>query len=113
MIRLLSGPDLGVARIPEALVVEWVEGDCRVVCAYAKQGLGLAAHFAAEKKSLRRLKDAINDWCEWAMWAYPWCECIFAVIGIPSVERIVKKCGFRALAEVDRYRVYIRGRVEV
>lgn len=110
MIRHLSGDDLGVPRIPEAIVVEWVESDCRVVFSYARQGNGITAHFAAGKESLREVKTAINDFCEWALWAYDWCEMIFAIIGKESIERIVKKCGFKYLTPADQYQVYMRAR---
>lgn len=108
MICKLCGPDLGVAKIPEAMLVEWREGSGRVVFSYARQGNALSAHFACGKESLRMVKDAINDWCEWALWAYPWAEMIFAVIGIKSVERIVKKCGFEFLTEREGFRVFVR-----
>lgn len=111
MIRLLSGPDLGVPRIPEAMVVEWTEADYRVVFSYAKQGEGMTAHFASDKHSLREVKTAINDFVEWCLWAYPQCKAVFAAVGIESVERVVKKCGFELFAVAGDYRVYMRGRV--
>lgn len=125
MIRFLTGPDLGIPRIPEALVVEWTEADARVVFSYAKQGEGITAHFACEKDSLREVKTAINDFAEWCWWAYPWCKMVFAVIGKPSIERIVQKCGFSYLTDTEKlmnkynskitlfkhYRVYMRKRV--
>jgi hypothetical protein len=110
MIRLLTGPDLGVPQIPECLVVEWYERGHRVVFSYARQGNAITMHFAAAKESLREVKTAINDFVEWALWAYPWCEMMFGVIGIKSVERLVKKCGFSFLTEAEGYQVYMRAR---
>jgi hypothetical protein len=108
MIKFCQGDDLGVPRIPECMVVEWAEGNNKVVFSYAQQGKGITAHFAAAKKSLREVKTAINDFCEWVFWAYPWCRMIFAVIGIKSVERLVQKCGFKFLTAKGPYQVYAR-----
>jgi hypothetical protein len=110
MIRFLSGDDLGVPKIPECMVVEWTEFDSRVVFSFAQLGQGITAHFASGKESLREVKTAINDFCEWIFWAFPWCEMVFAVIGIESVERLVKKCGFRWIATKGPYQVYARYR---
>jgi hypothetical protein len=92
------------------MVVEWRESDCRVVFSYAQQGHAITAHFAAGKESLREVKTAINDFVEWAFYAYEWCRMVFAVIGIPSVERLVRKCGFVPLAQVGIYQVYWRAK---
>lgn len=108
MIRHLTGSDLGVPRIPEALVVEWAEGSHRVVFSYAKQGDGITAHFAAGKESLREVKSAIDDFVEWIFWAYEWCRMIFAVVAVSSVKRVVKKCGFSWVADSGPYQVYAR-----
>lgn len=111
MIRMLSGSDLGVPRIPEAWVLEWAEQEKRVVFSFTQKGGAMEAHFAAGKESLRSVKDAISDFCEWVFWAYPACEAILAPIGRKSIERIVKKCRFIFLCECGPYQVYMLPRV--
>lgn len=110
MICVLTGSDLGVPQIPECWLLEWREGACRVVFSFARQGNGITAHFAANRDSLRRVKEAIDDFVTWLFWAYDWCEMVFAIIGIPSVERLVMKCGFSFLTDMKGYRVYMRAR---
>ncbi len=107
-MRALSGSDLGVTRDENYRVCEWAENGKRVVFSYARKGNGIAAHFACGKDSLRSVKTAINAFCDWAFWAYDWCRMIFAFIAVPSVERIVQKCGFHKLADVDKGVVYVR-----
>lgn len=108
MIRHLCGSDLGVPRIPEALLVEWAEGNSRVVFSYAKQGEGISAHFAASKESLREVKTAIGDFCEWIFSAYDWCRCIFAVTSRKSIERMIARLGFLHLTTAEPYEIYVR-----
>ena len=108
MIRALSGDDLGVPRIPVALLVEWVEGGKRVVFSYARQGNGITIHLAAKRDSLYCLEAALNDFCEWLFWAYEWCEMIFGIIGRKSLERLAMKCGFVWLTRTPDYEIYVR-----
>jgi len=110
MIRILTDSDLGVPQIPECLIVEWVERGHRVVFSYARQGNAITAHFAAAKDSLREVKTAINDFVEWALWAYPWCEMVFANAGRASIGRLVTKCGFGFLTEAEGFKVYVKYR---
>ena len=81
-----------------------------MVFSFCKQGEAITAHFAAGKDSLRRVKEAIDDFVEWSLWAYPWAKMVLAVIGIKSVERIVKKVGFVYVSEAEGYQVYMRVR---
>ena len=108
MIRWLSGDDLGVPRIPEALVVEWTEGGHRVVFSFARLGDAMTAHFAAEKSSLREIKTAIDDFVQWIFYAYPWSRAVFAVTGRQSIGRLVQKCGFGWLTRRHDYDIYMR-----
>jgi hypothetical protein len=110
MITALSGSNLNAPRIPECQMVEWNEGSCRVVFSYARQGNAISGHFACQKQSIRRLKDAINDFCEWAFWAYDWCRMVFAVTARSSIERLIRKCGFMYLANTNEYRIWMRVR---
>lgn len=108
MITFLHGDDLNVPKIKECILVEWTENHKRVVFSFAKLGKGITVHFACKQESLRELKTAINDFCEWAFWAFAWCECVFAISGKKSINRIAQKCGFNYLAVLENYQVYMR-----
>jgi hypothetical protein len=88
--------------------LEWSDGEHRVVLSYAQQGNGMTIHFASAPDSLRYVKQALEEFCGWIFWAYDWCEMIFAVIGKPSVERIIKKVGFEWLTRTNDYEIYVR-----
>ena len=91
----LQGDDLGVLRNDNYRVAQAMGS--RITFSYARKGKGMDCHFAADKTSLRSLKGTINAFCEWIFHDYPWCECIFAVVDKNSVDRLVKKCGFRLM----------------
>tara|TARA_R110000782_G_scaffold72152_1_gene144533 strand:- start:180 stop:515 length:336 start_codon:yes stop_codon:yes gene_type:complete len=110
MIRMLTDDDMGVARIPECVIVEWAEEGKRVVFSYAQQGKAISVHFATDRAGLRHLRAAIGDFCKWLFWAYSWCRMIFAVIGRRSVLKIAEDCEFKYLTNKNDYQIYMRVR---
>jgi len=102
--------DRGVIRDENYKVVEW-KG--LVVFSYAQRGNAIMAHFAAGKDGLRSIKQAINDFVEWAFNEHEWCTMILAVIERSSVERVVKKCGFKRLNAHEDHKIYVRHRTWV
>ena len=89
------------------LVYGW-EGEGRVIASFAQRGNAISAHFSSDKKGLRNLKPAINDFCDWIFYNYGWCTMIFAMIKKPSVERLVKKCWFTYLVSKGDIQIYVR-----
>tara|TARA_R110000851_G_C12885232_1_gene546516 strand:- start:391 stop:672 length:282 start_codon:yes stop_codon:yes gene_type:complete len=89
------------------MCVEWTKKG-RIVFSFAQRGKAIAGHFAADKKGLRHIKEAINDFCEWAFYTFEWCRMMLAMIQKPSVERIVRKCGFVFLGESTKAKIYMR-----
>lgn len=106
-MRVLTGPDLGVTRDENYRVCEW-EGEGRVVCSYTQLGEAISAHFACDKKGLKNMKSAINDFCGWAFSLYPWCKMILAITDKASVGRLVQKCQFSHVGEFEHASVYAR-----
>ena len=102
-----TGDLLGVAVSPRNMCVEWNECG-RVVFSFAKRGLAISGHFSADRKGSRNIKAAINDFCEWAFYAFEWCTMMMAMIQKPSVERLVLKCGFTHLASSEESEIYVR-----
>ncbi len=110
MIHELRGSDLGVYRNGNYWLNEWSDSG-RVVFSATQQGQSLNCHFAANKKALRHVKTAIKDYVEWLFNVCEWCKMVIAVIEKPSVERIVKKCGFVKFGEtVKGKKLYMRVR---
>ena len=108
MIYPLSGCDFGVLRSDNHAVCEW-RGKGRVVFSFAQKGKGMDCHFATDSKGLREVKQAISDFVEWVFNRFEWCTMIFAAVIPPSVERIVRKCGFEYLVPgKQESRIYVR-----
>ena len=112
MLTWLSGDDLGVPRIEEALVVEWQEGARRVVFSYARQGNGITLHLAAGPQSRHAVPRAVQAVCRWLFQTYPWCEMLFAVIGRErrGIIKTARRAGFTHLTTHDPFIIFVRYR---
>lgn len=100
---------LGVLETENTIAFSW-NGPGRVVVSFSQRGNSIAAHFASSKDGLRHIKTAINDFCLWAFNRFKWCTMVLAQIKKPSVARLVKKCGFFHVADIDGLTVYARSR---
>lgn len=98
---------LGVVYDENHLLVEWFDNG-RVVFSFARQGDAISAHFAADKKGLRHVKQAINDFCAWVRENAPWCRMVLAAAKKPSVKRICEKCGFEYAFNAKGHDIYAR-----
>jgi len=108
VFKELEGSDLGVYHDKNYRLVECFNG--HIVFSYAQKGEAMSAHFAADKKGIKNIKDAINAFCEWIFNLYK-CKYIFAVIdrSLKSVVNLVKKLNFKYLTENSNHVVYVRG----
>lgn len=70
----------------------------------------MTAHIASDKYGLRRVKEAINQFCDWLFRVYEWCEMIFAVTSKASVKRLAERCGFELVAKDKSNDIYVRYR---
>ncbi len=107
MFKKASGDLMNLPVSDKTIAVEWA-GEGRILASYAMRGRALSAHFASDKKGLRNLKKAIDDFCSWAFNKYEWCTMILAVIKKKSVVRLVKKCGFMPVGYNKDVTVYAR-----
>lgn len=90
------------------LVYKWSEGE--ILFSMTRLGNAASCHFAS--KDLRGIKPAINAFCEFVFSEFGWCRMIIAAIAVPSVERVVKKCGYIPFATKDEITFYQRLRDE-
>jgi hypothetical protein len=65
---------------------------------------------SSDKKSLRLLKTAVAEWCEFCFWAFKTCEIIYAIIpeSKPGIIRFTLKCGFKKLVNYKGLTVLIK-----
>ena len=100
---------LGVLETENTIAFSWY-GPGRIIFSFSRRGNSIAAHFASNKEGLRHIKTAINDFCLWAFNSFKWCTMILAQIKKPSVVRIVRKCNFFYVADIDGLEIYSRAR---
>lgn len=105
--------DLGVPQDENHLLIEWFKGDARVVFSFTKKevvngNFALDCHFAANKKALRLIKESISDFTAMVQTEIPCCRMLLANIKKPSVKRLVNKCGFVYLGDIENNHYYVR-----
>ena len=104
------GDLIGLPTSDKHLNFRWDEPDCKVLFSACQQGNAASCHFASDKRGLRKLKQAINEFCDFAFWLFEWCEMIMAKIDKKSVERLVKRCGFEEMARNKDVSIWIKKR---
>ena len=109
MFTIATGDLLGLPTSDNHINVEWV-GEGRVLFSMTQLGDALSCHFAADKAGLRWIKQAIEEFCSCAFSWFGWCKMIIAAINKPSVERIVRKCGFSRFGTSGNTLMYMRQR---
>ncbi len=110
LVNFVFATDDKVVQNESYHVVKW-PGPGKIFGSYVRRGEALTVHFSSDKKGLRHIKQAINDFCEWAFHMFEWCKMIIALIEKPSVIRLVEKCGFKKVAVFKKGSAYARCRI--
>ena len=101
--------DIGNLRTsPNHLHFKWINSDCNIIFSVVQQGKGAVSHFTSDKAGLRKLEQAINEWCEFCFWLFDWCTMIIGIIEKLSVSKLAEKCGFLCIASFDGKLIYVR-----
>lgn len=106
--RLYSGNTGDLPTNKNHLVYKWDKAN--ILFSVTRKGNAAVAHFACHKTGLRKLKKAIDEFCESCFMLFPWCEMVIGVIKLPSVVRIARKCGFGLAATKKGLTVMVRQR---
>ena len=93
-----DGPTYGLYSDENYLVFRWI-GKGTILASVSRRGDAACAHLYSDKIGLRGLKQAINEFVEFALWLFDWCKMVLAQITKPSIERVVRKCGFNYVGE--------------
>lgn len=105
---LIDNAPYGLPSDENHLNFAWNKG--QVFFSSARRGDGLSCHFSARKANLRQIKQAINEFVEFAFFLFPWCKMIMAVVPISgSVSRLIIKLGFELVSAND-VALYIKER---
>ena len=89
-------------------VYKWNEPDCVMIFSVARRGQAANIHFDCDMAALRRVREAIGEFCEYLFSDLQWCTMIMGIIEKPSVVRSVKKIGFNHIGDIDNLKVYVR-----
>lgn len=93
------------------LVFRW-NGPGKILFSVSRRGDAASCHFASDKKGLRHLKQAIDDFVLFVFWLFDWCTMVIAQVIPASVGRLIEKVGFTPFSEIDGYTIYMRQRDE-
>lgn len=90
---------------------KWKREDCTILFSVAQQGLALSCHVASDKQGLRKLKQAINEFCPFIFSQFPWSRMIIAKVdkvNRASIKRVLLKTNFEQVLETKKACVLIR-----
>lgn len=90
------------------LVFRWLEPGCKILFSVSRQGNGASCHFATDRDGLRKVKQAIVEFCEYCFDVYDWCTMVLAKTKKQSVGRLISKCGFEYVGRLDNVTAYAR-----
>jgi hypothetical protein len=93
-----EGDLMGLPADKNHLVFRWADDRCKILFSVCKLGMGASCHFASDKRGLRWLKQAIDEFCGYCFIAFEWCTMILAKTGKYSIGRLISKCGFEKVA---------------
>ncbi len=95
----LKHDDMGVYKSDNYRLVETLNG--AIVFSYTMQGRAMVAHLSFSKKGIRKLKEAINSFCDLMFNNYDIDMVIGNVKKGGSVSRVLKHCGCLHIADAD------------
>ena len=106
--KLYSGDLMGLPTNDKHFNFRWLEPGCKVLFSVCRQGNAASCHFASDKPGMKKIVQAINEFCEFVFWMFDWCEMILAKTGIKKVKAIIKKCRFKKVFKINNVSAYVR-----
>lgn len=101
--------DTGDLRTSETFYnFKWLEPDCKIIFSSTQRGKAAICHFTSDKAGLKKLEQAINEWCEFCFDLFPWCKMVVGIIERLSVAKLAEKCGFKCVASFGNKKIFIR-----
>jgi len=110
MIKFIPyyGPIYSLKTNENYLNFRWLFKNTLILFSVTQQGNGAICHLYSDKRGLRYLKQAVLDWNEYVFDYYNWCKMIIAIIEKPSIERLVKYCGFKKIITINNKLIYTK-----
>lgn len=107
---LYSGDLMGLPTNEKHLNFRWNNKDCKVLFSITRQGNAASCHFASDKRGLRKLKKAINEFVNFTFKNFSWCEMIIAKVRRNSVAKLCRKCDFVKIHSFKNFDLYVRSK---
>ena len=98
---------MGLPTNENHLVFRW-KGPGKVLFSVAQKGEAVSCHFASDKKGLRHLKQACDEFVKFVFFLFDWCKMVLAHVARDSIGRLIMKIGFIPLGDSDQGTVYVR-----
>jgi len=108
MFFVYDGDSMGIPTNDKHVIFRWNNPDCKVIFSVCKRGVAASCHVASDKKGLKLLKQACNDFFDFVMNEFEWCERVIVAVKKPSICRLVEKIGFELLGHADDSSLYMR-----
>ena len=102
------GPTYDLITNENCLNFRWFRKNTLILFSITQHGGGALCNLYSDKRGLRFLKQASLEWCEYVFKNCNWCKMIICIIEKPSIERLVKFCGFEKIATINSKFIYIK-----
>lgn len=103
--RLWERPNIDIPYDDDHIFFSW---DGAVFFSARMMGDALDCHVYANFRNRKKLKIAINMFCQYAFSTFPWCRKISACVKMKSVSNLLIKCDFKSYGYIDNCEVFLR-----
>lgn len=100
---------MGLPTDQNHFVFRW-KGPGKILFSLTQKGDAVGCHFASDKKGLRHLKNACDEFVKFVFFLFKWCKMVIAHVSRCSIGRLIMKIGFIRLGESNQGTVYVRER---
>ena len=106
-----NGIDLmGLPTNENHLVFKWINPACKMLFSMTRQGNAASCHFASDKRGMLKIRTVINLFCEFIFDNFDWCKMILAKVELKKIGRIIERCGFKKINEINEINIYMRAK---
>lgn len=102
-----NGYLMGLEADENHWVFRW-KGEGKVLFSVTQIGEAVSCHFASDKKGLRHLKQACDEFVKFVFFLFDWCKMVIACVSVESVGRMIQKIGFIPFATADDAVFYMK-----
>ena len=102
-----SGYLMGLPTTENHLVFRYI-GEGKILFSVTRQGDAASCHFASDKKGLKSVKTACDEFVKFCFWLFPWCKMCLAHIKPGGIARMIERIEFALIGGTTKGLVYAR-----